>query len=194
MLRLLRLSTFCALCLALLIGAARWLGQHTPTAYAAYFSAADGTPCATPCVFGVQPAYFALAPIIRHLQAHPLTAASDQGLFNDDLAVFATDNFSVVVSQASDPVMFVNLLQPLPLGAVVAAFGTPHSTYFERTRRGLNQTLLFNEGRLLAEVLHMQRATHSTPYAQVVRLGVAVRGFNQGKDLPTWRGLGVLGR
>lgn len=191
---MLRLAVFCALCLALLISAARGLGQRIPTAYAAYFSAADGTPCATPCVFGVQPAYFALAPIIKHLQAHPLTAASDQGLFNDDLAVFATDSFSVVVSQASDPVMFVSLLAPLPLGAVLAAFGTPHSTYFERTRRGLNQTLFFEHGRLLVEVWHTPRATHNTPQAQVVRLGVAARGFNQGRDLPTWRGLGVLRR
>jgi hypothetical protein len=193
MLHLLRLITFCALCLALLISTARWLGQHIPTAYAAYFSAADGTPCATPCVFGVQPAYFALAPIIKHLQAHPLIAASDQGLFNDDLAVFATDNFSVVVSQASDPVMFVTLLEPLPLGDVLAAFGTPSHTYFERTRRGLNQIVLFGGGRLSVEVWHTARATHNTPQAQVMRLGVAARGFNT-QSAAAWRGLGVLRR
>lgn len=189
-----RLLSGLSVCSALLIAlslAARALGagQHSP--YAAYFSAADGTPCATPCLFGVQPTHLALRPIIRLLQAHPLTAQGDQGLFNDDLAVFGTDQFTVIVSQASDPVMFVTFIEPLPLGEVLAAFGTPHLSFFQRTRRGLSQTLLFSEGQLLAEIWHAPEATHNTPQAQVVRLGVAARGFNQ-RGAALWRGLGAL--
>ncbi|MFQ3534909.1 MAG: hypothetical protein SNJ58_03440 [Aggregatilineales bacterium] len=159
--------------------------------HAAYFSAADGASCATPCVFGVQPTHLALAPIIKLLQAHPLTAHGDQGLFNDDLAVFGTDQFTIIVSQASDPVMFVTLLEPLPLGEVLAAFGTPRFSFFERTRRGLNQTLLFANGQLLAEVWHSATATYGSPQAQVIRLGIAARGFNQ-RNARMWRGLGAL--
>lgn len=177
----------CALLAARAIGA----GQSAP--FAAYFSAADGTPCATPCIFGVQPTHLALAPIVKLLQAHPLTASGDQGLFNDDLAVFGTDQLTIVVSQASDPVMFVTFIEPLPLGDVLAALGTPESSFLTRTRRGLNQTLLFANGQLLAEIWHAPHVTHSTLYAPVVRLGVATRGFNQ-RGASAWRGLGALKR
>ncbi|RMF48949.1 MAG: hypothetical protein D6749_14370 [Chloroflexota bacterium] len=183
----------CSALLVALIVAARLIGAQSESPYVAYFSAADGTPCATPCLFGVQPTHLALQPIIKLLQAHPLTASGDQGLFNEDLAVFGTDQFTVVVSQASDPVMFVTLLAPLPLGEVIGALGTPKFGFLERTRRGLSQTLLFAEGLLLAEVWHAQDATHSTPHAPVVRLGVATRGFNQ-RGAGLWRGLGALRR
>jgi hypothetical protein len=191
--RLLRSLIACNLLLICALALARTVGAELPAAHAAYFSAADGTPCATPCVFGVQPTHLALPPIIKLLQAHPLTAGGDQGLFNDDLAVFGTDQFTIVVSQASDPVMFVTLVKPLPLGDVLAAFGAPALTAFAQTRRGLNQTLLFADGQLLAEIQHAPYATHSTPHAPVVRLGVATRGFNQRGASP-WRGLGALKR
>ncbi len=189
--RLLYLLSLCAALFSGLSAAARAVGTQQMAAHAAYFRAADGAPCATPCVFGVQPTHLALAPIIKLLQAHPSTAHGDQGLFNDDLAVFSTDQFMITVSQASDPVMFVTLLEPLPLGEVLAAFGTPHFSSFERTRRGLNQTLFFANGQLLAEVWHPARATHGSPQAQVIRLGVAARGFNQ-RSAWVWRGLGTL--
>lgn len=189
--RLWRLLSGVAVLIVALMATARAFGATQTSPYAAYFSAPDGTPCATPCLFGVQPTHLALAPIVKLLQAHPLTAQGDQGLFNDDLAVFGTDQFTIIVSQASDPVMFVTLLEPLPLGEVLAAFGAPETTFFERTRRGINQTLLCDGGRLLIEVWHQSAATHNSPYAHVVRLGVATRGFNQ-RNASLWRGLGAL--
>jgi hypothetical protein len=191
--RLLRPLIACCLLLSCALAVGRTIGIQQPAAHAAYFSAADGTPCATPCLFGVQPTHLALAPIIALLQAHPLTASGDQGLFNDDLAVFGTDQFTIVVSQASDPVMFVTLIEPLPLGDVLAAFGAPALSYVAQTRRGLNQTLLFADGQFLAEIWHAPHATHGTPHASVVRLGVATRGFNR-SGASLWRGLGALRR
>ncbi|MCS6870446.1 MAG: hypothetical protein RML95_10015 [Anaerolineae bacterium] len=189
--RLLCLLSICSALLTALSLAARALGTQQVSPYIAYFSAADGTSCATPCLFGVQPTHLALRPIIKLLQAHPLTAQGDQGLFNNDLAVFGTDQFTVIVSQASDPVMFVTFIEPLPLGEVLAAFGAPKLSFFQRTRHGLSQTLLFAEGQLLAEVWHAPAATHSSLRAAVVRLGVATRGFNQ-RGASLWRGLSAL--
>src|SRR5438876_6825135 len=67
----------------------RLVGSAQPLPFSALFTYPDGSPCESPCIFGVRPGYTTHKDAIALLQSHPLARHLRQTAFES-----VADNFS----------------------------------------------------------------------------------------------------
>jgi hypothetical protein len=170
------------------------------------FRAPDGTPCESPCVFGVIPGQTSLSEAQQIMNDHPLTRdyiIEDSGSFRQ---VYSTPEFSMVVALILDEDQIVLWIEGqfyglnFSIGDAVRLLGTPRYTRFAKSAVGGYLSLRYDgEYLFTSEIVNNEFDPNdrfflfslNAPYAGETDGAFGQIGVN---EYPAWHGFGSLTR
>lgn len=207
MIKLMRLMTACACSCLFAILAARLLTfDHRQITLATWLTDAEGQPCATPCVLGVEPGITSFDQALRMVKLHPLTRSMSMYYADRVEVLFLSDDIRLGLIRDTDGLVYSIHLEPqrrdfftakpgeptlrLRLGDLINEIGLPNAFQLREGRYGPVDVSTYFEHNLV--VINHRGGTTLSPFDPFIYIFMyradAGNIFRPNAYLPTWRG------